>query len=142
MFGYLVRKLQKCPFLSSKLSYRNLQTIWLIKGSTYDAKRDPKIQRHKETRWLLSVVSLGTGEQSRVDRWVYYLRSSRTRFRLSCDSAIVRLLYSSPWLQLSQHHYVCFPAFKNGKEQVEERQPLFNDMTWKLYTSLQLTPRA
>lgn len=105
-------------------------------------ERDPKIQRHKETSWLLFDVSLGTGEQSRVDRWVYYLRSPRTKFRLSCDSAIVRLLSSSAWLQLSQHHYVCFPAFRNGKEQVGERQPLFNDMAWKLYTSLQLTPRA
>lgn len=105
-------------------------------------ERGPKIQRHKETCWLLSAVSLGTGEQSRVDRWVYCLRSPRMKFLLSCDSAIVRLLPSSPWLQLSQHHYVCLPAFRNGEEQVEERQPLLNDMTWKLYTSLRVTPRA
>lgn len=114
---------------------------WIIKGSSYDAKRGPRIRRHKETSWLLSDVSLGTGEQSRVDRWVYYLRSPRTKFHLSYDSAIVRLLSSSPccgYLSTT----VCFPAFKNGKEQVEARQPHFNDTTWKLYTSLQLTPRA
>lgn len=69
---------------------------WIIKGSIYDAKRGPRIRRHKETSWLLSDVSLGTGEQSRVDRWVYYLRSPRTKFHLSYDSAIVRLLSSSP----------------------------------------------